>query len=119
MTDKLFTVLGILLFALVTSVLYVWGLSKSYGQQERMAKLLLVNCKNRVIKYLKKHNTVSEIKIQELIKGVTAGEFWSKKRLTVQEPHKFSGELIKFMTEQLYIVKNSDGNYSLKNRQEN
>ena len=114
MTDKLFTVFGILLFAFVTAILYVWGLSKSYGQQERMAKLLLITCKNKVVKYLKKHDTVSEIKIQELIRGVTIGEFWSKKRLTVQEPHKFSGELIKFMTEQLYIAKNSDGSYSLK-----
>ncbi|MBQ7040117.1 MAG: hypothetical protein IJN39_06070 [Clostridia bacterium] len=114
MTDKLFTVFGILLFALVTAILYVWGLSKTYGQQERMAKLLLINCKNKVIKYLKKHEVVTEKQIESLIKGVSAGEFWSKKRLTVQDPHKFSSQLIAFMTEQLYIVKNSDGSFSLK-----
>ena len=114
MTDKLFTLLGILMFAFVTAVLYVWGLRKSIGQQDRIAKLLLINCKNKVIKYLKKNNTVTEKQIESLIKGVSAGEFWSRKRLTVQDPHKFASRVIQFMTEQLYIEKNSDGSYKIK-----
>lgn len=114
MTDKLWTLAGILMFALVTAVIYVWGLRKSVGQQERMATLLLVGCKNKVVKYLKSHDSISVKEIEKLIKGVKVGEFWSRKRLTVTEPNKFSAQLIKFMTEQLYIEKTSDGNYRLK-----
>ena len=114
MTDKLWTLLGILMFAFVTAILYVWGLRKTVSQQERLATLLLVSCKNKVVKYLKSHEMISVKEIEKLINGIKVGEFWSRKRLTVQDPRKFSAKLIKFMTEQLYIEKTSDGNYRLK-----
>lgn len=114
MTDKLLIVAGIIMFAFVTAVLYVWGLRKSFGQQERMAKILLINCKNKVVKYLKTHDTVTKKQIESLIRGVSAGEFWSRKRITVQNPNKFSEQAIKFMVEQLYIEKVSDDCYRLK-----
>ena len=44
---------GVLLFAAVTAVLYVWGLKKSLGQQEDLTRALLSACGSRVLKYLK------------------------------------------------------------------
>lgn len=114
MTDKLLIASGIVMFAFVTAVLYVWGLKKSVDQQENLGRLLMINCKNKVLKYLKTHDSVTKKQIEELIKGVSAGEFWSRKRITVQDANKFSEQAIKFMIEQLYIEEFSDKCYRLK-----
>ena len=77
-------ILGIFLFAAATAVLYVWGLKKSVGQQEDMTRSLLHACGSRVVKYLKKHDTISRAEIAKVIEGVTIHPVWSRKRLTVQ-----------------------------------
>ena len=46
-------IIGILAFAVVTAVLYVWGLKKSFSQAEELEKILLSKGASRVIKYLK------------------------------------------------------------------
>ena len=42
-------VLGILLFALATAVLYVWGLRKSMTQEEDLERVLLNKCAGTVV----------------------------------------------------------------------
>ena len=106
--------LGILLFALATALLYVWGLRKSLGQSADLARILLNRCGNKVVGYLKKHDTVSETEIARLIDGVTAGEFWSRKRLTVQDPKQFAGQVIHFLLDQQYIEPAGSNIYRLK-----
>ena len=106
--------LGVLLFALATAVLYVWGLRKSMGQGADLTRILLNRCGNKVVGYLKKHGTVTEAEIARLIGGVTAGEFWSRKKLTVQEPKKFTGEVIRFLLDQQYIESAGRKTYRLK-----
>ena len=100
-TEKI--LLGILLFAVATAVLYVWGLRKSVGQSADLTRILLNRCGNKVVKYLKKHGTATEAEIACLIDGVTAGEFWSRRKLTVQEPEKFTGQVVSFLLDQQYI----------------
>ena len=96
-------ILGILLFALATAVLYVWGLRKSVGQGADLSRILLNRCGNKVLRYLKMHDTVTKAEVAKLINGVTAGEFWSRNRLTVQDPSKFAGEVLAFLVEQQYL----------------
>ena len=47
-------ILGILAFALVTAVLYTWGLHKSMTQQEDLERILLSKSARKVVTYLKK-----------------------------------------------------------------
>jgi len=94
---------GVLLFAAVTAVLYVWGLKKTLGQQEDLTRALLNACGSRVLKYLKKHDTITVREIERQIAGVTVRQFWSRKRLTVQAPDKVSGQVIGFLLDQQYI----------------
>ena len=101
--DKLKIVVGIILFALVTAILYVWGLRKSMGQREDLDHILLNRCGNKVVKYLKKNGTITEKEAAAQIDGVTAGEFWSRKRLVVQQPQKFVKQVLAFLVEQQYI----------------
>ena len=86
-------VLGILLFALATAVLYVWGLRKSMTQE-------LNKCAGTVVKYLRKHGSITQKELPALIQGVKAGMFWSKNRIRVQDPAAFAPKLIRYMLEQ-------------------
>ena len=108
------TLLGILLFALATAILYVWGLHKSMGQSADLTRILLNRCGNKVVGFLKKHDTVTEAEIAQLISGVTAGEFWSRKHLVVQEPKQFAGQVINFLLDQQYIEPAGSKNFRLK-----
>lgn len=105
---------GVLLFAAVTAVLYVWGLKKSLGQQEDLTRTLLSACGSRVLKYLKKHNTITIREVEQQIAGVTVRQFWSRKRLTVQDPAKVSGQVIDFLLDQQYIQPAGGGRYKRK-----
>ena len=106
--------ISILLFAVVTAVLYVWGLKKAVSQSEDLGRILLVRCGRRVLSYLKKHETITLEEITQQITGVKAGQFWSRKRLTVVEPEKFAGQVVEFLLDQQYIQPAQDKGYRLK-----
>ncbi len=107
-------ILGIVLFAIVTAILYVWGLKKSVDQQENLNRNLMSACGSRVVKYLKKHDTITKAEIAKLIDGVTVGQFWSRRRIKVQDGKKVSGQVTDFLLEQLYIESDGNGRYRLK-----
>ena len=107
-------VLGILLFAAATSVLYVWGLRKSMNQGRDLSRQLLHRCGSKVIRYLKKHDTITKKETARLIGGVTAKQFWSRGRLVVAEPDRFAGEVLEFLLDQQYIQPVGNGRYRLK-----
>ena len=112
--SKLHIAIGIFLFAVAGAVLYVWGLKKSVNQQSDMARILISRCGNRIIKYLKKHEIITLSEVAKQIDGVTAKEFWSRKRLTVMEPEKFAVQVVQFLVEQQYIESAGDKCYRLK-----
>lgn len=107
-------ILGILMFAVVTALLYVWGMKKSLDQQSDLTKNLLHACGSRVMKHLKKHDTVSTAEIAKLIDGVTVRPFWSRKRLTVQKGKDFAPEVIAFLLDQQYIEEAGHNKYRRK-----
>lgn len=107
-------ILGVVLFALVTAVLYAWGLSKSLGQREDLARNLLRACGSRVVKYLKTHETITAAETAKQIEGVTVGQFWSRSKLKVQNAAVFSGQVLDFLLDQQYIERAGKGAYRLK-----
>ena len=106
--------LGILLFAVVTAVLYVWGLSKSINQGRDLSRQLLHRCGNKVVRRLKKQGTLTRQEVVQQIKGVTAKQPWSRGRLTVTEPEQFADEVLDFLLDQQYIESAGDECYRLK-----
>lgn len=107
-------ILGILLFAIITAILYVWGLKKSVGQMEDLNRSLMSACGRRVVKYLKKHDTITKAEIAELIDGMKVGQFWSHQKIQVQDGKKVSGQVIDFLLDQQYIESAGGGSYRLK-----
>ncbi len=107
-------ILGIVLFALVTAVLYVWGLKKSMTQQEDLDRALLRKSAERVNRYLKAHDTIDRAEMARLAEGVRAGLFWSRSRAGVRDGKKFVPELIEYMTERQLLEEVSRGRYRRK-----
>ena len=107
-------ILGILAFALVTAVLYAWGLHKSMTQQADLERILLNKSAQKVASYLRRHESISLEEMAELCQGVKAGQFWSRQKASVQDPRVFAPKLAQYMTEQLLIQKLPNGRFSVK-----
>lgn len=108
------TAIGILMFAAVTALLYLWGLKKSLSQQEDLPRDLLHACGSKVLKYLKKHDAVSTAEIAAMIQGTAVKPVWSTKRLTVHSGKDFAPEVIYFLLDQQYIESAGPDSYRRK-----
>ncbi len=98
--NPLLAVLGILLFAFVTAALVLWGMRKAYFQQERLTNMLLSKSAERVMHYLKSHDTITEKEIRNLVEGVQASEFLSRRKAVVQKDKVFTARLIEVMLQE-------------------
>ena len=112
--NTLETILGILAFAVVIAVLYVWGLKKSYTQSAYLERILLSKSAGKVVNYLKKNEEITLSQMAQLCTGVKAGQFWSRQRAMVQNPKTFAPKLAQYMVEQLLLKKVSNGRYRLR-----
>jgi len=107
-------IIGVLLFAVAGAVLYVWGLKKSVDQGSNMERNLLHACGSRVVKALKKKESLSEAEIASLIEGITVGQFWSRQKMKVQSGAKVAPSVITFLLDQQYIEKCGKDSYRRK-----
>lgn len=107
-------IIGVLLFALVGAVLYVWGLKKSMNQQQDMTRSLLSACGSRVMRYLKKHDTITKEEVARQISGVTIRPVWSRNRVKVQDGKTFAPQVIDFLLDQQYIQSAGKNTYRRK-----
>ena len=107
-------ILGILAFALVTAVLYVWGLRKSMTQSADLERILLSKSAGKVVHYLKSHDSVDLARMARLCAGVKGGQFWSRRRAAVQDPKAFAPKLARYMVDQLLLEELPGGRYRLR-----
>ncbi len=89
---------GILLFAIATAILMLWGMRRAYFQKERLAGMLFSKASEKVMHYLKSHDTVSEKEIRSLVEGIRAGEFMSRNSAVVTADRAFTEKLVELMT---------------------
>ena len=104
-------ILGVLAFAVITAVLYVWGLRRSATQASDLERSLLSKGVSRVRGYLKSHETIDEAETAKLVAGLRASLPWSRRRVEVEDPKAFARRLLEFMLEQLYLERLPDGRY--------
>lgn len=107
--NPLLVVLGILLFAVVTAILVLWGMRKAYFQQETLTKMLFSKSAERVMHYLKSHDTITEKEMRSLVEGVQASEFMSRRRAVVQGDKVFTERLINVMLQDGLIEPVNEG----------
>ncbi|MBR5533691.1 MAG: hypothetical protein IKU62_02475 [Ruminiclostridium sp.] len=105
---------GILLFALVSAILYAWGLAKAADQEDTLHRNLMHACGSRVLKQLKKQETITEGEIARLIEGVSVGQFWSRNKMKVQDGKTVAPQVIEFLLDQQYIESAGRNTYRRK-----
>lgn len=105
MSHTLILIITVLLFAIVTAILYMIGLRKKVTENERLLGMLLNNAALRVVKYLKEHETITADGIGYLIKEVKAREFYSKKTAVITNGADFQKQLIDYMIRNGHIAK--------------
>lgn len=93
-------VVGILLFAIVTAILYVWGLKKSLTQQDDLLRILSIKGEKKVLRYLKKNGQITSVQVEKEVNKISASEFYSKRKAVVTDPKTFSKALITEMMNQ-------------------
>lgn len=107
-------ILGILGFALATAILYVWGLRRSMTQSADLERILLSKSAGKVVHYLKGHDQIDLAQMAQLCAGVKAGQFWSRRRVAVQDSRAFAPRLARYMVDQQLLEELSGGRYRLK-----
>lgn len=95
----------VLLMALTTSIVYAWGLSKKQNQSKDLMTLLYDKCSAKVIKALKKNGPMTKDQLEDLLDHTTASLFYSRNRVSVQDPEQFTQSLLQMMEEHHMIKK--------------
>lgn len=100
-------IIGIILFAVVTAILYAWGINKSINQRNNLSEILYNKCANKVISHIKKNNYVTFKEICDIINNVKASEFYSKNKAVINNSHTYAKGLVSKMCEHNLIKKST------------
>lgn len=87
-------ILYIFAFAIVTAILYIWGVNKSRNKQRDLLRALYEKAECIVIRSLKKKGTMTKAEIDAALVDVKASLFYSKSKIKIQDPTLFSEHLL-------------------------
>lgn len=88
----------VLLFAVITAFLYAWGLWRAGRKQQDLLIILQQKGARRILRALKS-GPKTKAELVNRLKGLKASLFYSRRRVKVQEPEVFAGELLEFMVQ--------------------
>ena len=107
----------VLLFALVTAVIYAWGLWRSIRQQQDLSNLLSAKGVAKIKRALRKNGAMSRQDLEPVIKDLAAKQPFSREKIAVTDPKKFLDSILPYMVKQRIITEETQGGkrvYSLK-----
>lgn len=107
-------ILWMLAFAVVTAIIYGWGLAKSRDRQRDLLAVLYGKGETLIKRLLKKNGSMSPAELEKALSGTRASLFYSRgQQAVVNDPKVFTAELLRLMTEKNVIVEDGP-NYRLK-----
>ena len=71
-------IIGIALFAIVTMILYGWGIVKQKNQTSDLMNLLFSKGQDKIKKYLKQHEYVTISQVEQICEGLEAKQPFSR-----------------------------------------
>lgn len=90
-------ILYILAFAVVTAILYIWGVNKSRNKQRDLLRALYEKAELVVVRSLKKKDVMTKAEIDAALVDIKASLFYSKSKIQIQDPTLFSDHLLNDM----------------------
>lgn len=106
-------IVGVIAFAIVTAILYIWGLRKQIDQTKDLNNLLMAKGIKIVKDYLKCHDFIRISDISGSMFGLTAKRFYSRNKIVVKDGDQFAKDVFKYMTKTGQLIEES-GRYRLK-----
>ena len=107
----------VLLFALVTIIVYAWGLWRSVRQNQDLSNLLASKGVAKVRKALRKNKALTLKELEPFVKDLTAKQPFSRQQIAVTDPEEFLNSILPYMVRQKMIIENKEENrtvYRLK-----
>ena len=75
----------VLLFALVTAVIYAWGLWRSMRQQQDLSNMLSAKGVSKIKKALRKNGAMTRNDLEPVVSGLTAKQPFSREQIAVTD----------------------------------
>lgn len=107
----------VLLFALVTIIVYAWGLWRSVRQNQDLSNMLAAKGVSKVKKALRKNKALTLKELEPFVKDLTAKQPFSRQQIAVTDPEEFLNSILPYMVRQKMIIENEEENrtvYRLK-----
>ncbi len=104
----------ILLFAIATMIIYIWGLLKEQRKSIDLFEILYHKGEKKVLKAFKSKKSLSKKDIENELSNLKSSLFYTKDKLIIKDPTHLTKILIGNMLKKGIIVKTTNG-YSLKN----
>ncbi len=101
----------ILMIALGVAFLLSWGMVKKHRQSEELLSKLMRKCEQKIIGAFKKEACICKSELIEMVDGIQAKVFWSRKRAVIQEPEKMIMPIIQRMLELGWIIEGKQKTY--------
>nr|WP_294493994.1 hypothetical protein [uncultured Mediterraneibacter sp.] len=98
----------ILLFALITMIVYAWGMWHAMRQQRDLSNMLSAKGIAKVKKALKKNGPMTREELLPYIENLTAKQPFSREQIAVTEPIKFLDSILPYMVRQKMITENTE-----------
>lgn len=90
-------ILGVILFAIATMLLYGWGLVKQKNQSADLMNLLFSKGNAKVKKFLKKNEYITIDDVEKMADGLEAKQPFSANKAVVKDKRDFSEKLLQYM----------------------
>lgn len=95
---KLVTVIvGVLLFALATMIIYGWGIVKQKNESQDLMNLLFSKGESKVKKYLKNHDYITITDVEKLSENLEAKQVFSPNKIGVKDKKDYAKQLMNYM----------------------
>lgn len=94
----------VLLFMVVTILVYGWGLWCGQNQQYDLQKMLTAKAVGKVQRTLKKQESLNKAAVMELVKDLKVHQPFSKAYLGIMNPGSFAEELMRYMVRQHMVT---------------
>ena len=98
-------IIGIILFAIVTMIIYGWGIVKQKNQTKDLMNLLFSKGQYKIKKYLKQNEYITISQVEQICDGLEAKQPFSQNRAVVKNKQDYAKKLIEYMLKTNQIEK--------------
>lgn len=90
-------IMGIVLFAVATMILYGWGIVKQKNQTKDLMNLLFSKGQDKIKKYLKQNEYITISQVEQICENLEAKQPFSRNRAVVKDKRDYAKKLVEYM----------------------